>query len=112
MHDFHEARVSAAMRSVCSTLGVAGSHEQHIGCYHHQNLWLAKLVTLENALPFCNLLPRLNLDFSASYVFRAVSERLFHRNSERVIGSNRQPAAPPPAPAGKFACRPPRMPVS
>src|SRR5260370_17715965 len=87
------------MRSVCSPLGVAGGHEQHIGCYHHQNLWLAKLVTLENALFFCNRLPRLNLDFSASYVFRAVSERLFPRNSERRIGSNPPPVVPQPAPA-------------
>src|SRR5260370_12144789 len=87
IHDFPEARVSAAMRSVCSTLGVAGGHEQHIGCYHHQNLWLAKLVTLENALFFCNLLPRLNLDFSANYVFRAVGERLFHPNRQPLICS-------------------------
>src|SRR5260370_35211945 len=91
IHDFPEARVSAAMRSVCSTLGVAGGHEQHIGCYHHQNLWLAKLVTLENPLFFCNLLPRLNLDFSSSYVFWAVCERLFPRKSQLCIGSNPHP---------------------
>src|SRR5260370_31704048 len=97
------------MRSVCSTLGVAGSHEQHIGCYHHQNLWLAKLVTLENALFFCNRLPRVNLYFSASYVFRAVSERLFHRNSERLIGSNPHPLGPHPPPSGKFDDEPPAM---
>src|SRR5260370_24527576 len=89
------------MRSVCSTLGVAGGHEQHIGCYRHQNLWLAKLVTLENALLFFNLLPRLNLDFSASYVFRAVSERLFPPKNERLIGPDPPPRYPPPAP-----CRP------
>src|SRR5260370_11598281 len=91
IHDFPEARVSAAMRSVCSTLGVAGGHEQHIGCYRHQNLWLAKLGTLENSLLFCNLLPPPNLDFSASYVFRAVSEKLFHHNTARVIRSHPHP---------------------
>src|SRR5258707_8801957 len=90
------------MRTVCSTLGVAGVHEQHIGCYHHQNLWLAKLVTLENPLLFCNLLPRPNLDFSASYVFPAVSERLFHPNSERVICPNSPPLCPQPPPACKL----------
>jgi hypothetical protein len=57
---------------------------------------------VQNALFFCNLLSRPDLDFSASYVFRAVSERLFHHNSQRVFGSNCLPVDPQPGPAGKF----------
>src|SRR5258708_10228979 len=90
------------MRSVCPTLGMAGGQETTRRYRQHRNWWLAKPLTLQNALFFCNLLSRLNLDFSPSYVFRAVSERLLHHNAERVFGSKRPPVDPQPAPAGKF----------
>src|SRR5258708_16471912 len=90
------------MRSVCPTLGMAGGQETTRRYRQHRNWWLAKPLTLQNALFFCNLLSRLNLDFSPIYVFRAVSERPLPHNAERVFGSKRLPVDPQPAPAGKF----------